>query len=220
MERGPIVYCAEGADNGGAAFELHIPLDAAFEDGAVNIGGCSFPSLKSSNGVTLVPYCIWGNRQPGNEMQTWFPTDMWAGSDKRLTVSHCFSGDGTDSLFSGIKPASSNDQTIRRFTFWPHRGTKEWVQCDFRNPCKLNGIKIYWFDDTQAGGGCALPKSCIVKWRMSNNDAWQTIGVQCPVAKDGFCDVKFPSEIEVASIRLDISLRKGLSAGILALEKR
>ena len=26
----------------------------------------------ASNGLRLVLYCLWGNREPGNEMQTWF----------------------------------------------------------------------------------------------------------------------------------------------------
>ena len=75
VERGPIVFCAEGADNGGKAFDAVLPADATFAEGTVEIGGQSFPSLKSSSGVTLVPYCIWGNREPGNEMQTWFRTE-------------------------------------------------------------------------------------------------------------------------------------------------
>ena len=72
VERGPIVYCAEGVDNGGKAFEAHLPADATFADEAVAIGDKAFPALKASNGLKLVPYCIWGNREPGNEMQVWF----------------------------------------------------------------------------------------------------------------------------------------------------
>ena len=75
VERGPIVYCAEGSDNGGSAFGAAIPADATFSHQWVEIGGQPFPSLKSSNGVALVPYCIWGNRLPGNEMQTWFVSE-------------------------------------------------------------------------------------------------------------------------------------------------
>lgn len=29
-------------------------------------------ALRASNGLRLVPYCLWGNREPGNEMQIWF----------------------------------------------------------------------------------------------------------------------------------------------------
>ena len=72
IERGPIVFCAEGVDNDGKAFDAAIPADAMFAESQISIGDQDFLSLKSSNGVTLVPYCIWGNRQPGNDMQTWF----------------------------------------------------------------------------------------------------------------------------------------------------
>ena len=72
VERGPVVFCAEGADNDGKAFDAAVPADATFAESRFAIGDQVFPSLKSSNGVTLVPYCVWGNRLPGNDMQTWF----------------------------------------------------------------------------------------------------------------------------------------------------
>ena len=30
------------------------------------------PALKASNGLKLIPYCLWDNREPGNELQFWF----------------------------------------------------------------------------------------------------------------------------------------------------
>ena len=72
VERGPIVYCAEGVDNGGRAFEAAIPADATFADDSIAIGDRPFPALKSSNGVKLIPYFAWDHRDPGNEMQVWF----------------------------------------------------------------------------------------------------------------------------------------------------
>ena len=218
VERGPVVYCAEGADNGGRAFDAVIPADAAFADGTVEIGGTTFPSLKSSNGVTLIPYCLWDNRRPGNEMQTWFATNVWAVTDRIVSCSHCNPSDGTDGLFSGTAPSSSNDRSIRRFTFWPHRGTEEWVQCDFKAPRAVSGVRVYWFDDTATGGRCALPESWCVKWRSSDSSSWQRVDAVCPIAKDGFCEVKFPSAIEAQAIRLEVALKQGLSCGILALE--
>ena len=53
----------------------------------------TFPPLKSSNGVALVPYCICGNREPGNDMQTWFRTETptlaesWKGVYDRKRIS-------------------------------------------------------------------------------------------------------------------------------------
>ena len=72
VERGPIVYCAEGCDNGGKAFDAVLPADATFTDDTIVIGDKTFPALKASNGLKLIPYCLWGNREPGNEMQVWF----------------------------------------------------------------------------------------------------------------------------------------------------
>ena len=72
VERGPIVYCAEGCDNNGKAYDATLPADATFTDDTITIGDKTYPSLKASNGLKLIPYCLWGNREPGNEMQVWF----------------------------------------------------------------------------------------------------------------------------------------------------
>ena len=71
VERGPVVYCAEGADNGGKAHDAVLPADASFKAGSIAIGDRTYPSLEASTGLVLVPYCLWGNRRPGNEMQVW-----------------------------------------------------------------------------------------------------------------------------------------------------
>ena len=72
VERGPIVYCAEGCDNNGKAYDATLPADATFTDDTITIGGKVYPALKASNGLKLIPYCLWDNREPGNEMQVWF----------------------------------------------------------------------------------------------------------------------------------------------------
>jgi len=76
VERGPIVYCAEGVDNGGKAYDAVLPENATFEDAQIMIGDRRYPALKASNGLVLVPYALWDNRQPGNEMQVWFRERM------------------------------------------------------------------------------------------------------------------------------------------------
>ena len=70
VERGPLVYCAEGADNGGKALSAVLPLDATFERGEIEIASTKMVSLKGG-GLTLVPYFAWCHRGAG-EMQTWF----------------------------------------------------------------------------------------------------------------------------------------------------
>lgn len=72
VEKGPIVYSAEGCDNDGEAFDAELPADATFTDDSIAIGDRKFPALRASNGLKLIPYCLWGNRKPGNQLETWF----------------------------------------------------------------------------------------------------------------------------------------------------
>jgi hypothetical protein len=71
IQRGPIVYCLEAADNRGAVSGLKIPLDATLSshlDGTL-LGGVT---VVTADNVVAVPYYAWGNRGKG-EMAVWIP---------------------------------------------------------------------------------------------------------------------------------------------------
>lgn len=72
VERGPILFCAEAIDNTMKVYDATLPKGVTFREEKIAIGDKTFPALKASNGLTLVPYCIWGNRAPGQDLQTWF----------------------------------------------------------------------------------------------------------------------------------------------------
>jgi DUF1680 family protein len=89
LQRGPLIYCVEGADNGGQAWNILLPDAAAFSPVRDTILSEQVVALKgtlptvtvSSDGysvrteqrsVTAIPYYTWCNR--GNdEMQVWLP---------------------------------------------------------------------------------------------------------------------------------------------------
>ena len=79
VERGPVLYCAEGVDNGGKAFDVRISADASFADADVDVLGNRLPALTTDAArvdgaavkLTLIPYFSWCHRGAG-EMQTWF----------------------------------------------------------------------------------------------------------------------------------------------------
>ena len=81
VERGPILYCAEGVDNAGRALDVVLAPDASFADCPVDVLGHVFPALAApaerASGeaftLKLVPYFAWCHRGAG-EMQTWFAT--------------------------------------------------------------------------------------------------------------------------------------------------
>ncbi len=128
--------------------------------------------------------------------------------------SHCWEGDTTAALSDGELPASSNDHNISRFTWWPHKGTAEWVQYDFEKPRKLSQAGVYWYDDTATGGGCRVPES----WKLlyqSGND-WKEVANASAygVEKDQLNRVRF-TEVTTTALRLEARLESDYSAGIL-----
>jgi DUF1680 family protein len=129
------------------------------------------------------------------------------------SASHCWEGDSVEALCDDVLPKNSNDQSIDRFTWWPRKGSTEWVQYDFGKPTTVSSASVYWFDDTPTRGGCKLPKSWRLLYKDGNN--WMPVEAsEYPVAKDKFCDVKF-KPVTTAALRLEVQLEKDFSGGIL-----
>ena len=83
IERGRLVYCAEGADNGGKVLARVLSRDSRFEvvQRPDLLGGIVTVRIVPPSGeaITTIPYCLWENRGP-NEMTVWFrevPTARW-----------------------------------------------------------------------------------------------------------------------------------------------
>jgi len=121
--------------------------------------------------------------------------------------------DSTAALSDGDIPANSNDKNVLRFTWWPHKGTAEWVQYDFQKPRKVSQAEVYWFDDTGGGGG-RVPQS----WKLlyKDGDNWKEVpnASACGVEKDKFNKVTFDA-VNTAALRLEAKLQQDYSAGIL-----
>ena len=92
IQRGPIVYCIEGADNNAKAWNIIIPDNTKFEtidykvlDESVKAITAEVPVVSvSEDGISLktekkkiiaIPYYTWANRGK-NEMQVWLPTKI------------------------------------------------------------------------------------------------------------------------------------------------
>ena len=232
VERGPILYCAEGVDNGGRVLDKVLAADAVFTPTTCNVLGNVYPALtapavslrrglktgvrKEATTLTLVPYFAWCHRGAG-EMQVFFPTEAKeenAARDFKTSASFCFPKDSVAAAFDGVLPKASNDESIPRLTFWNHLGTDEWVACEFTEPEEVKGVEVYWFDDT-GKGHCRIPASWKVQWRSAKNAPWQDIDIAGAVAKDKFCSIDFPQPVKAQALRLAIKLQKEWSGGIL-----
>ena len=69
VERGPLVYCAEGIDNGGSALDLTLSDDHSLETTFENdlLGGIT---VIQGEALKLIPYYAWSHRGEG-EMAVW-----------------------------------------------------------------------------------------------------------------------------------------------------
>ena len=212
LERGPLVYCAEGADNGGEVLEKVLPGTLNFRTewrgdllgGVVTIRAAT---LDASESVSLIPYYAWCHRG-ADQMRVWFPTE----AEIKL-ASHCWDSDSVEACFDGKEPQSSHDQSIPRFTWWDHKGSAEWVVRPFSQPRRVSAVSVYWFDDTGAGE-CRVPQS----WRLLYRDGKEWKPVPSASAYDTRPDrynrVTF-TPVTTTALRVEVQLRSGFSGGIL-----
>ncbi|MFH1998161.1 MAG: beta-L-arabinofuranosidase domain-containing protein [Planctomycetota bacterium] len=238
LMRGPIVYCAEGVDNGGHTTNLVLPDEAKiisefrstpFNETMELFGPCKALFRDDEGGAEMrdqklvaIPYYLWAHRGKG-EMDVWLPRNpslarvipkSTVASESRVSASHVWSSDTCLALNDQLEPARSNDHGIPRFTWWPHKATREWVQYDFKEAREVSRAAVYWFDDTDKGGGCRVP----VSWQVLylHEEAWRPVetGGHYGVEKDRFNEVGF-TPVRTASLRLEVTLPPDRSGGIL-----
>ncbi len=230
VECGPIVYCAEGVDNGGHVLDKVVAADAAFTRTTVDVLGNVYPaftvpaqSLKRgikatqtvSSTLKLIPYFAWCHRGAG-ELQTFFPTTpdpKLVGSGLAPKASHCWKTDTPMAVCDGLEPAKSSDASVRRLTFWPQCGTEEWVEYELPSVEPVSGVEVYWFDDTGVGG-CRVPESWKVQVKASATAPWQDVATNLPGVADKYNGATFAAT-PAKFVRLVVKLRKGFSAGVL-----
>jgi len=243
LRRGPLVYCLDGVDNGGAVRNLALPreakLEASFDPGRLGgvvvlrgqarrrapleWSGILYQAVAPDQQVDIVavPYYAWDNRQPG-EMVVWLPeTPALAEAKLPPTIAvqaepaASFTHDDMRALNDGLMPTSSADLSLPRFTWWDHRGTREWVSLTFKQPQPVSCVEVYWFDDT-GRGECRVPRSWEVQWL--DGDQWRAVtGASAyTTARDTFNHVTFDL-VQTKSIRLAVQLQDNMSGGVLEL---
>jgi DUF1680 family protein len=238
LQRGPLVYCVEWPDvKDGHVLNLVLPdaarLSAEFRSDLLNgvevIQG-EAESLRyadsqqhlATNNVefSAIPYYAWANRGRG-EMAVWlarteaaarplpFPT---IASTSKATASANGVRPDTRALNDQREPKSSGDHSNRFLHWWPHKGTREWVQYDFGKPARVAAVELYWFDDTGVGE-CRLPKSWQCFYRVDGQ--WKPVehpsAYGC--AADQYNRTTF-DPVETDGLRVEVQLQDDFSAGI------
>ena len=232
LERGPIIYAAEWADNpGGGVRNLALPdnqpLTAEFRPALLN--GVTVVKAKAialsldEQGrttkkqveMTAIPYYAWANRGAG-QMIVWIPNSESAAIPARpptLVSAAKVTSSGRKSprpIADPDDPASSRDNGYY-FDWFPERGTSGWVEYAFEKPATVSESELYWFDDAP-GGRVRVPAS----WRILYKDgpAWKPVeSAAWPVEKDRYNKVAF-KPVSTAGLRLEVNFQPEFSAGV------
>ncbi|NCI46791.1 glycoside hydrolase family 127 protein [Sediminibacterium soli] len=237
LQRGPIVYCLEGADNADNSVQnIVVPQQAVlkenFEDGLLNgvmvLNGQgnatsrqlnSDALLKKEVPVKAIPYYSWNNRGAG-EMLVWIPYEESGARPKpaptlasRSKVSASISNARMlNALNDQYDPSGSEDKSALYLHWWPKKDTNEWIQYDFDKEETVSESRVYWYDDAPFGG-CRIPAS----YRLLYKKGEEWVPVE-PVSTDEMSKDKYNKAtfkpVVTRAIRMEIRLPKDHATGV------
>jgi DUF1680 family protein len=235
LQRGPIVYAAEWADNPNNHVRNLVLSDRAvltsefrpdllngvqvIKGKAVGLSRDAQDRVsKHDQDFTAIPYYAWANRGRG-EMIVWLATTE-AGAKPipppTIATTSTVTTSSTNRkdpkrINDGEEPASSSD-AISYFDWWPKKGSSEWVEYAFEKPTTVSESELYWFDDT-GRGEVRVPASWRLLYRAGTE--WKPVAATGAygVLKDQYNKVTF-TPVTTSGLRLEITMQPQFSAGI------
>jgi DUF1680 family protein len=228
LHRGPLVHCAEWADNGGHALNLIVPdsahLRSEFRSGLLNgvevITGSALRregSRTVPQPIVAIPYFAWANRGMG-EMQVWlprradkarlYPAPLPAGLARAVSsggIEKKWTGyndqnDDLSAVYDGVEPLNSADESNLYFRMRPPTGQAAWVEYDLPQARPISSAEVYWVDDRRF---CRLPASWRILYR--DGDAWKPVRARgaYSVGKDRFDRIAF-EPVNTTAVRIEV----------------
>ncbi len=222
IQRGPIIYAAEAADNDFNFHSATLPPESEFTTEWVeNLDGEEDPyRIKSVMKLhapgkyfdeeitwTLIPYYSWCNRGAGS-MAVYFNEE--GVEDRPLEQMATPSASYTNPSETVL---SLNDGTDARWTTWTQPTPNPWVQYDFDMNVTLWGCNVKWYDD---GGGVQIPDGLTIEyWNGSEFVPVDQIGAYDTFKKNTENEYLFKPVI-TSKIRMNIKNDvKNVASGIM-----
>jgi uncharacterized protein len=237
LQRGPLVYCAEGTDQAEKTV-LHIVADKSqeFKTGSKDMLSTGIQTIEftatevrrnldgslknddQSRIIKAIPYCLWANRGSG-EMITWIPYELEAANPfPAPTIAYLSKKSSSGAkedlalIADQYEPKNSNDHSRGYIHWWPEKDTTVWVQYDFQKSETVSKCSVYWFDDGP-DGGCRIPS----RWRIlyKEGSVWRPVKNISPytITKDAY-DKLGIEPVKTNTLRLEVQLQKEFSSGL------
>ena len=234
LERGPIVYTAEWADNPKGKVRNLMLLDNAkltaewrpeLLKGVTVVKARAVALQTNASGAverreqdfTAIPYYAWANRGRG-QMMVWLPREEASAkpaafptvaTSAKITVSSNPHRHNPGNINDGEDPASSSDASAY-FDWWSKQGNAEWVEMAFEKSATIHEAQVYWFDDT-GRGGVRVPAS----WRLLYKDGaeWKPIQGTYGTERNQYNTVSF-QPVTTTALRLELQAQPNVSMGV------
>ncbi len=240
LERGPLVYCAEGADFhppgqggtdgvGGHVWNLVLPDSAklncvyypALPGGVEALKGEALATSYIDGSpyaepvaFAAIPYYAWGHRG-AEEMTVWIPRTV---AEARPTGGPSIGSLAELSASSGGPAEAVRDGFEPRTSsdtshgWFASTGDTVWLEYRFPRPLEISATEVYWFDDA---GNFGRPQS----WRLLLWQDGKWVPAYTPenrwdVSLDGFNRVVFEA-FRTAAVRLEAVPEPGRKVGVL-----
>ncbi len=241
IERGPVVYCAEFADNNGfdvrnillnQAPKFSISEKKILDKYEVKVITTDAQVLLFNNRgelqsrsvqLNLIPYFAWNHRGQG-AMAVWLPQELRAAtpvmpatlaSKSTINASHKVSS--IAAINDRLTPRDENDNNIPYYNWFPKKGGMEYIEYTFPQATPVQSATVWWFDDAP-WGGCRVPE----EWRIlykAYDGTWRPVeGADHYTCKKGVANtVQFKTVITPA-IRLEVFQPTDASCGVYEWE--
>jgi len=227
LQAGPIVYCTEGLDYGGAANHLLMDPNQTFElayekdllQGVMTINGQAVTLHERKDGgiekqpapFKAIPYYAWANRGAG-EMLVWVPVEAQAAvpepyptpaSQSRVETSKPTRTGRLSAVHDLYKPEPGLMAEVPAFNWWPLSDTTGSITYTFEQPTTVNAGTVYW--QQSRDGGIILPRA----WKMYYRKDGQWLPVEAsdyPINPDGSSSTVSFESVTTDALKLEIQI--------------
>jgi DUF1680 family protein len=234
VQRGPIIYCAEAADNnGGKISNLVLPDEAKLTslyhpellNGISVISGNAIALsynqsrhqiMEAAQQINLIPYYAWAHRGKG-AMAVWLAREKSVSEPfnsppistrSRINIS---SGRNSEALNDEIYPGINKHQVVPYFTLSADSSGTHWVEYKFSFPVELSSASVYWVSDTSTG--YKVPNAWKIVYKSNGNWVRVYTEQEYEIKEGEFNMVEFET-VRTNSIRLEAIPNQGGLLGI------
>ena len=235
IQRGPIVYCTEGADYPDSlALDVYLNektvltpvFDTNLLNGVVKLTGQGHALKRNDKNEVIdstvdflaIPYYAWQNRGM-NEMTVWIPESVDFARCKPLPTLASqsiarSSTDWTPGLNDQFEPSRSSDIYKPYFYWWLRKGTDEWVEYEFPEETTISSSGVYWLVFDHYDGNYRPPVWWNLEYKSGNG--WKKVENlnNYEVLTDQYNTVNF-KPVKTKFIRLNAKLHENTSGGIV-----